>query len=96
MTKSNIIITQTAINYLKMSIESENNTNLIIYLSVVYPFTKDAHVNITYCKKHNLNSNDICLNIKNFQIYIDNKSNTFLKDAVIDFKNKQLLIVYKT
>ena len=92
MSKININITNDALNYLNNIINLENDKNIIIYLSVIYPFTQYAHVNISYCKKNNLNFNDIKLNIKNLNIYIAHKSINALKDAIIDFKKKQLII----
>jgi len=90
MIKSNLKITDNAKKYLENIITKEKNDNLIIYLSVIYPFTQHAHVNITYCKKNDLNSDDI--KIEDINIYIENKSINALKNAIIDFKKEQLLI----
>lgn len=92
MKKTNIIITDQALYYLKSSIESENDTNIIIYVSVAYPLTKDAYVNITYCKKTDLNIEDTELQFNNLTIYIEKKSVFLLNQSIIDFKNKQLSI----
>lgn len=92
MKKTNIIITDKAVSYLKSSLESENNVNIIIYVSVAYPLTKDAYVNITYCKKTDLNIEDTEITFNNLAIYIEKKSVSLLNQSIIDFKNEHLSI----
>lgn len=92
MKKTNITITRDALLYLKTYLETDNDTNTNIYISVIYPFTKDAHVNITYCKKSDLNLEDIELNFDNIIIYIEKKSTTLLNHSIIDIKNTTLFI----
>lgn len=89
----NIIkITDQALNYLISNINSEKEKNLIIYMSVTYPYTKYAYVNITYCKREDLNKNDIKISFKEIEIYLDEKTEKLLKDAIIDIKEDILQI----
>ena len=62
-----------------------------IYISVIYPYTKYAHVNITFCNKFDLDKDDIKLNELDY-IYIEKKSVDLLNNSVIDYKNDSLLI----
>jgi len=89
---NNIIITDSAITYLKNLIKIENDSNLVIYLSVLYPHTEHAHVNITYCKNIDIIENDIKLNILDIEIYVEKLSFDLLKNSMINFNNEQLLI----
>jgi len=89
---NNITITQKALDFLLKSINAENNKDLMIYLSVLYPFTKYAQVNIIYCVKNDLNKDDVKLDISELNIYVDNKSYNLLRDAIIDMKKGKLLI----
>ena len=88
----NVIIKTNALIYLKNLIKAEGNKSLIIYLSVLYPQTEHAHVNVTYCKKSDVNIHDIKLNIHNLSIYVDHSSSQLLNESIIDFRNEQLLI----
>ncbi len=85
-----IIITNNALNYLNIHIDSD--LNLITYISVIYPLTKYAHVNITFCKKNDLNDKDIEIYTTNIKIFIENKSIALLEDAIIDIKDDKLII----
>ncbi|HIH2762871.1 MAG TPA: NifU family protein [Candidatus Azoamicus sp.] len=87
-----ITITHNALTYLTSNITLEKEKNLIIYVSVTYPYTQYAYVNITYCKKEDLNKNDIKLNFKNIDIYLDEKTEKLLEDAIIDLKENILQI----
>lgn len=87
-----ITITHDALTYLTSNITLEKEKNLIIYISVTYPYTQYAYVNITYCKKEDLNKNDIKLNFKNIDIYLDEKTEKLLEDAIIDLKENILQI----
>lgn len=87
-----IKITPDALSYLKSNISLEKDTNLIIYISVTYPYTQYAYVNITYCKKEDLNKNDIKIDLEFFEIYLDEKTEKLLHDAIIDIKDAILQI----
>lgn len=90
---NNIVITNNALNYLFFSLQKETENELVVYISVIYPLTKYAHVNITFCKNIELNKDDLKLDVDfDGSIYIENKSVIFLKDSIIDF-NKDKLIV---
>lgn len=87
-----IKITEKAEKFLQKNLEIEENKNLIIYIYVTYPLTQHAHVNITYCKEQDLNSEDYKINLENIKIYIEKKSIDLLKNSIIDFKNDNLFI----
>jgi Fe/S biogenesis protein NfuA len=87
-----IKITNDALKYLKSNLILEKEKNLIIYISVTYPYTQYAYVNITYCKKEDLSTNDVNLNLENIDIYLDKKIENLLKDGVIDIKENTLKI----
>lgn len=87
-----INITNDALKYLKSNLVLEKEKDLIIYISVTYPYTQYAYVNITYCKKEDLSKNDVNLNLENINIYLDKKIENLLKDAVIDIKETTLKI----
>lgn len=87
-----IILTNDALIYLfdKLNTES-NDVDYCVYISVIYPYTRYAHVNITFCNKNDINKDDVKLDSSDF-IYIENKSVELLHNSVIDFKNNSLLI----
>lgn len=87
-----IKITNEALKYLSYNLILEKEKNLIIYISVTYPYTQYAYVNITYCKKEDLSKNDVKLNLENIDIYLDEKIEKLIKDAVIDIKENTLKI----
>ncbi|HFL8819422.1 MAG TPA: NifU family protein [Candidatus Azoamicus sp. OHIO2] len=91
MNTNNIIITNNALVYLSDNLDKEKDKNLIVYVSVIYPLTKYAHVNITFCKEDDISSYDFKLD-GIVSVYIDHNSSIFLKDAIIDFRNGKLLI----
>lgn len=85
-------ITNLAIKYLKSNILSEEEQDLIVYISVAYPYTQYAYVNITYCKKEDLNKNDVEISIPDIKIYLDEKSIKLLEKSIIDIKDDSLQI----
>lgn len=88
-----IILTDDALSYLSDKLKSENNeVDCCIYISVIYPFTKYAHVNITFCDKKDLNEDDIKFDSFSIDIYVERKSIDLLDKSIIDFKNDSLLI----
>lgn len=87
-----IKITKEANLFLKDSILNEKDLDIVIYLSVIYPFTQYAHVNIIFCKKNDINLNDIKIDDEDLNLYIENKSFDSLKDSLIDIKDNQLMI----
>lgn len=87
-----INLTNEAIHYLTSNLDLEKDKNLIIYISVAYPYTEYAYVNITYCKKEDLNKNDINIKVNFLDIFLDEKSKDLLQNALIDFKNQSLQI----
>lgn len=89
---NNITITKDAINYLKIYVNQEKNLDLIIYISVSYPYTTHSYVNITFCKKSDINEKDLNFKIDDLEIFIDLNSIDLLKDATIDIKDNNLKI----
>lgn len=87
-----INITNNALDYLASNIKLEKEKNLIIYISVTYPYTQYAYVNITYCKKEDLNKNDIKLDLEHVDVYLDQKIEKLLENAIIDLKENILQI----
>lgn len=87
-----IKITDNAGRFLQKEKNNNKNIDLIIYISVIYPFGHDANVSIVFCKNTDLNIDDIKVQTKYIDIYIENKSKNVLTNAVIDIKNEQLLI----
>lgn len=87
-----INITNSALDYLTSNIKLEKEKNLIIYISVTYPYTQYAYVNITYCKKEDLNKSDIKLDLENIDVYLDQKIEKLLENATIDLKENILQI----
>lgn len=89
---TNIKLTENASIFLNTSMEKEKNNNLNLYLSVIYPLTKYAHVSIIYCTEQDINKKDIKIIINNIILYIDYKSYKYLNNAIIDIKNNKLSI----
>lgn len=87
-----IKITEQAVLFLKDFISGEEDKDIVIYLSIIYPFTEHAHVNMTYCKESDIDKDDIKIDNNGLSIYIENKSFNSLKESVIDINNGQLLI----
>ncbi len=87
-----IEITETAVSFLNESIKKENNNKLNLYISVVYPQTQYAHVNIFFCKEEDINQKDIKIIIEDIILFIDHKSYKYLNESKIDIKNNKLSI----
>ncbi len=87
-----IEITETAVSFLNESIKKENNNKLNLYISVVYPQTQYAHVNIFFCKEEDINQKDIKIIIEDIILFIDYKSYKYLNGSKIDIKNNKLSI----
>lgn len=90
----NILLTSGAINFLKNSLEAEDfvKNNFCVYLSVIYPHTKYAHVNVTFCNKNEISEDDIKLDTEEFDIYVEGKSLSLLDRSIVDFINNSLVI----
>ncbi|HIH2762558.1 MAG TPA: NifU family protein [Candidatus Azoamicus sp. MARI] len=87
-----IILTNDALTYLYDKLNTESNSvDCCIYISVIYPYTRYAHVNITFCNKSDLNKEDIKL-LSSDHIYVDGKSLDLLDKSIVDVKNNSLLI----
>jgi Fe/S biogenesis protein NfuA len=86
----NIKFTQQAIDFLKKNINLSSNEN-VLYISISYPFTKYAHINMNLFKLKDMKSSDIKLNLKEIDIYTNEKYINLLNDSEIDF-NEELQI----
>ncbi len=88
-----MVITQNALIYLSSSLKKESDINLVIYISVIYPGTQHAHVNITFCDINDLNVRDKKIfEFENSLFYVDSSAESLLRDATIDFKKSGLII----
>lgn len=88
-----MIITQNASMYLFESLKKEGDSDLVVYISVIYPKTKHSHVNITFCSKSDLNKRDLMISQDDTSmIYVDFTSIALLKDSTIDLRNNNLII----
>ena len=68
-----IILTNDALTYLYNKLNTEGNeVDCCIYISVIYPYTRYAHVNITFCNKSDINMDDIKLDSLDY-IYVEKK-----------------------
>lgn len=87
-----IKITNNAIDFLKKNMLLETEAPLVVYVSISYPYTQYAYVNITYCKEYDLNKNDILIDNYDVKIYINEKTKNLLDQSIIDVKNTILQI----
>ncbi|HIH2762225.1 MAG TPA: hypothetical protein ACYCC8_00720 [Candidatus Azoamicus sp.] len=63
-----IILTNDALTYLYDKLNTEKIIDYCVYISVIYPYTRYAHVNITFCNKNDINNEDIKLDF--FDLFI--------------------------
>ena len=88
-----MIITQNALIFLFSNLKKEDDLNLVVYISVIYPRTKHSHVNITFCEEKDINKRDTKVAEDNgYFIYLDFTSTVLLKDSTIDLRNGSLII----
>lgn len=87
-----IKITDQASLFLQKEKINLNNDELVIYISLINQNKTHVDVSINFCKKTDLNTDDIKIITKYTDIYIEYTSIHSLKDSTIDIKNKQLLI----
>lgn len=81
---SNVEITESAVNYLKDLLESqEEPTNIKIFVSD--PGTMKAETCIVYCKVGEEEEEDILMDIKDINVFLENESISFLDDCKVDY-----------
>ena len=81
---SNVEITESAVNYLKDLLESqEEPTNIKIFVSD--PGTMKAETCIVYCKVGEEEQDDILMDIKDINVFLENESISFLDDCKVDY-----------
>lgn len=81
---SNVEITESAVNYLKDLLESqEEPTNIKIFVSD--PGTMKAETCIVYCKVGEEEEDDILMDIKDINVFLENESISFLDDCKVDY-----------
>ena len=81
---SNVEITESAVNYLKDLLESqEEPTNIKIFVSD--PGTMKAETCIVYCKVGEEEQDDILMDVKDFNVFLENESISFLEDCKVDY-----------
>ena len=81
---SNVEITESAVNYLKDLLESqEEPTNIKIFVSD--PGTMKAETCIVYCRVGEEEQDDILMDIKDINVFLENESISFLEDCKVDY-----------
>ena len=81
---SNVEITESAVNYLRDLLESqEEPTNIKIFVSD--PGTMKAETCIVYCKVGEEEQDDILMDIKDINVFLENESISFLEDCKVDY-----------
>ena len=81
---SNVEITESAVNYLKDLLESqEEPTNIKIFVSD--PGTMKAETCIVYCKVGEEEQDDILMDVKDINVFLENESISFLDDCKVDY-----------
>ena len=81
---SNDEITESAVNYLKDLLESqEEPTNIKIFVSD--PGTMKAETCIVYCKVGEEEQDDILMDVKDINVFLENESISFLEDCKVDY-----------
>ena len=81
---SNVEITESAVNYLKDLLESqEEPTNIKIFVSD--PGTMKAETCIVYCKVGEEEEDDILMDIKDINVFLESESISFLEDCKVDY-----------
>ena len=81
---SNVEITESAVNYLKDLLESqEEPTNIKIFVSD--PGTMKAETCIVYCKVGEEEQDDILMDVKDINVFLENESISFLEDCKVDY-----------
>lgn len=82
---SAIVITEAAQNYLSELLAKQNVKDMGIRIFINQPGTPHAESCLSYCRPGEQQPDDIAMSLKDFWVWIDSVSQTFLEDAVVDY-----------
>tara|TARA_B100001057_G_C22359776_1_gene760391 strand:- start:38 stop:631 length:594 start_codon:yes stop_codon:yes gene_type:complete len=82
-----IEITKSAEEYLAKLVKDKNEVGLSIRIFISDPGTPKAETCLAFCKQDESELDDLLLNLKLIDVYIENRSIPFLKDCIINFDN---------
>lgn len=85
-----ITITDAAHDYLADLLEKQNAPGIGIRVFITQPGTQYAETCIAYCKPGEEKSEDKAIGLKSFTAWIDNFSEAFLDDAVVDYATDRM------
>ncbi|OCR22174.1 amino acid ABC transporter substrate-binding protein [Pseudomonas syringae] len=85
-----IIITDAAHDYLADLLEKQNAPGIGIRVFITQPGTQYAETCIAYCKPGEEKPEDKAIGLKSFTAWIDNFSEAFLDDAVVDYATDRM------
>lgn len=87
---SAITITEAAQQYLAELLSKQNTQGIGIRIFITQPGTQYAETCIAYCKPGEEKPEDQALALKDFTAWIDNISEPFLEDAVVDYATDRM------
>ena len=82
-----IEITKSAEDYLAKLVKDKNEVGLSIRIFISDPGTPKAETCLAFCKQDESELDDLLLNLKLIDVYIENRSIPFLKDCIVNFDN---------
>ncbi len=82
-----INITKSAEKYLAKLIQDKNEIDLSIRIFISDPGTPKAETCLAYCKPDESLQDDLLINLKLINVYIEKRSLPFLKDCEVNFDN---------
>jgi len=82
-----IKITKSGEEYLAKLVKDKNEVGLSIRIFISDPGTPKAETCLAFCKQDESELDDLLLNLKLIDVYIENRSIPFLKDCIINFDN---------
>ena len=82
-----IEITKSAEEYLAKLVKDKNEVGLSIRIFISDPGTPKAETCLAFCKQAESEPDDLLLNLKLIDVYIENRSIPFLKDCIVNFDN---------
>ena len=82
-----INITKSAEKYLAKLIQDKNEIDLSIRIFISDPGTPKAETCLAYCKPDESLPDDLIINLKLINVYIEKRSLPFLKDCEVNFDN---------
>ena len=85
-----ITITDAAHDYLADLLEKQNAPGIGIRVFITQPGTQYAETCIAYCKPGEEKPEDKAIGLKSFTAWIDNFSEAFLDDAVVDYATDRM------